>query len=285
MAEKKRYYWIKLKEDFFELETIDWLMSQKNGCEYIVLYQKLCLLTVNKSGKLESKIGEMIIPYDANKIARDTKFSIDTVIVAMELFKKIGLIYEQDDGILKIPYVDEMVGSETSSAKRVREYRQKKALQCNTECNNNVTQENRDKILEIENREEREEKEAESKRKSKVDYQKIVSMYNEACVSLPKVIVLSDNRKNAIKARLNKYTIDQIKTVFEKAEASKFLKGGNDRNWRADFDWLMKDASIPKVLEGKYDNREEENANNGQNTGNNGSTNGEGWNIDPKYTL
>lgn len=145
MAEKRRYYWIKLKENFFDLETIDWLMSQKNGCEYIVLYQKLCLLTANKGGKLAMQIGEMIIPYDVNKIARDTKFSVDTVIVAMELFKKIGLIYEQEDGVLKIPYVEEMVGSETTSAQRVREYRQRKALQ----CNNNVTQEidNRDKSI------------------------------------------------------------------------------------------------------------------------------------------
>ena len=148
MAEKKRCYWIKLKEDFFDIETIDWLISQKNGCEYIVLYQKLCLLTVNKDGCLAMQVGEMIIPYDVNKIARDTKFSVDTVIVAMELFKKIGLIYEQDDGILRIPHVSEMVGSETSSAKRVREYRERKALQCNAQSNSVVTQENRDKILE-----------------------------------------------------------------------------------------------------------------------------------------
>lgn len=168
MAEKKRFYWIKLKENFFDLETIDWLMSQKNGCEYIVLYQKLCLLTANKDGRLAMQIGEMIIPYDVNKIARDTKFSVDTVIVAMELFKKIGLIYEQDDGILKIPYVDELVGSETSSAKRVREHRQRKALQCNTECNTEVTQEIDKDIKRIENRDNKEiEKEEEEKPKRK----------------------------------------------------------------------------------------------------------------------
>lgn len=153
--EKKRFYWIKLKENFFDLETIDWLISQKNGCEYIVLYQKLCLLTANKGGNLEIKIGEMLIPYDVNKIARDTKFSVDTVIVAMELFKKIGLIYEQENGILHIPYVNELVGSETSSAKRVREFRQRKALQCNTKCNTDVTQEieYREKILDIRDKE------------------------------------------------------------------------------------------------------------------------------------
>lgn len=141
VAEQKRFYWIKLKDNFFDLETIDWLISQKNGCEYIVLYQKLCLMSANKNGRLAMQIGEMIIPFDANKIARDTKFDIDTVIVAMELFQKLGLVYEETDGVLKIPYVEEIVGSETSSAKRVREHRKRKALQCNTESNNNVTQE------------------------------------------------------------------------------------------------------------------------------------------------
>lgn len=121
----KKYYWIKLKTDFFDLETIDWLISQKNGCEYVVLYQKLCLLTANKDGELVSAIGEIIIPYDANKIARDTKFPIDTVIVALELFKKIGLIYEQENGILKIPYIADIVGSETEYAKKKRDYRDK----------------------------------------------------------------------------------------------------------------------------------------------------------------
>lgn len=168
MAEVKRYYWIKLKENFFDLETIDWLISQKNGCEYIVLYQKLCLLTANKDGNLMTQIGEMIIPYDFNKIARDTKFSIDTVIVAMELFKKIGLIYEQENGILKIPYVSELVGSETSSAQRMRKSRERKKLQSNenvtqlpSQCDTDVTQEieNREKRKDIRNIDTEEEEE------------------------------------------------------------------------------------------------------------------------------
>lgn len=149
MAEQKRFYWIKLKENFFDLETIDWLISQKNGCEYIVLYQKLCLIAANKGGRLAMTVGEMIIPYDINKIARDTKFHIDTVVVAMELFRRIGLIYEESDGVLKIPYVNEIVGSESSSAKRVREHRKRKqnALQCNPD----VTQEKekREKSVDI----------------------------------------------------------------------------------------------------------------------------------------
>lgn len=146
MAESKRFYWIKLKENFFNLETIDFLKAQKNGCEYIVLYQQLCLLTANKSGRLATQLGEMLIPYDANKIARDTKFDIDTVIVAMELFKQIGLIYEEADGVLRIPYVDEIVGSETSSAQKIREYRKRKALQSGLQSNHDVTQEKENRV-------------------------------------------------------------------------------------------------------------------------------------------
>ena len=143
MKEQKRYYWIKLKTDFFNQETIDFLLSQENGCQYIVLYQMLCLNTANNNGEMATRIGEMIVPFDVNKIVRDTKyFNFDTVAVALELFKKLGLIYQEEGEILRIANFDDMVGSESSSAKRVREFREKqKALQCNT----NVTQENRDK--------------------------------------------------------------------------------------------------------------------------------------------
>ena len=271
MASKK-YYWIKLKSNFFDLETIDWLMSQKNGCEYVVLYQKLCLLTANKNGEMVTEIGEMMIPYDANKISRDTKFSFDTVVVALELFKKIGLIYEQENGILKIPYVDEVVGSETEYARKKREYREKikhndvKSLPEKTmsEDNEKTMSEDKkrtmsDKSIEIrdksiENRDKEIDKEKENKKS--IDYQAIVNAYNETCVSLPAIRSLSEARKKAVRARLNSgYTHEDFITLFKKAQESDFLKGKNDRNWNADFDWLIKDANMAKVLEGKYDNK------------------------------
>ena len=149
MAQDKRYYWIKLKTDFFNQETMDFLLSQQNGCEYVVLYQMLCLNTANTNGLMISKAGEIIAPYDINKIVRDTKyFDYDTVAVALELFKKLGLIYEEQDKILKITNFEDMVGSETSSAQRVREWRKNKLLQCNKNVTDNVTQEYRDKSIE-----------------------------------------------------------------------------------------------------------------------------------------
>jgi hypothetical protein len=86
-------------------------------------------------------------------------------------------------------------------------------------------------------------------------YKHIKDMYNEICVSFPRLTVLSDRRKQAIKARLKTYSLEQFKVMFTKAEASDFLKGKNNRDWQANFDWFMKDANMAKVLDGNYDNK------------------------------
>lgn len=124
MAEynKQRFYWIKLTDRFMTSDTVDFLMEQKDGANYVVIYQMLCLKTVNNDGCLSRSIGEMIIPYDEEKIQRDLKwFSIDTIRVAMNLYKRLGLIYEQDDGVLRITDFDNLVGSQTVSAFKKQE--------------------------------------------------------------------------------------------------------------------------------------------------------------------
>ena len=127
MATGKRYYWMKLKDSFMTSDTVDFLMGQPNGANYIVLYQMLCLKTINTGGKLSRQIGEIIIPYDEQKIARDTKwFSVDTVRVALELYKALGLIYQDVDGNLVLAEYDKLVGSETDYAERNRRLRANK---------------------------------------------------------------------------------------------------------------------------------------------------------------
>jgi hypothetical protein len=80
-------------------------------------------------------------------------------------------------------------------------------------------------------------------------------MYNETCVSYPKVTTLSEKRKKALSARLKVYSVDDFKRLFTKAEESDFLKGSNKSNWSATFDWLICDANMAKVLDGNYDNK------------------------------
>lgn len=94
--------------------------------------------------------------------------------------------------------------------------------------------------------------------REKIPYTAIRDAYNEICQSFPKCSALSDKRKAAIRARVHSggYTLDDFKRLFQKAEASAFLRGENKKNWRATFDWLLSDANMAKVLDGNYDDRE-----------------------------
>ena len=142
MATGKRYYWIKLRETFMTSDVVDFLMSQTDGANYVVLYQMLCLKTINTAGRLARTIGEIVIPYDVNKIQRDCKwFTVDTIRVALELYKKFGLVYEDVDGTLVMTGHNEMVGSETNWAMQKRHQmvtKAQKQLNYPVECGNKV---------------------------------------------------------------------------------------------------------------------------------------------------
>ena len=97
----------------------------------------------------------------------------------------------------------------------------------------------------------------EKEKRDSTNYPEIISMYNDTCVSFPRVTKLSENRKKAIRARLKVYTPDDFKKMFEMAEASSFLKGANSRNWSATFDWLINDSNMAKVLDGNYQDRQQ----------------------------
>lgn len=82
----------------------------------------------------------------------------------------------------------------------------------------------------------------------------ILSLYQSICTSYPPLSKLTDNTEKEISKSLQQYTLDDFKQVFQKAEASKFLKGENERGWKAMFGWLIQTENIAKVLAGSYDN-------------------------------
>lgn len=89
-------------------------------------------------------------------------------------------------------------------------------------------------------------------------YATIRELYNSVCGSYPRLVKMSDARKKAINARLKTgYTLDDFRKLFEKAEASDFMKGANKRNWSATFDWMICDSNMAKVLDGNYDLRDQ----------------------------
>lgn len=91
--------------------------------------------------------------------------------------------------------------------------------------------------------------------REQTNYKAVVDSYNSLCKSFPKVTKLSERRRKAIRARLKEYSLAEIEKAFALAEESEFLKGANNRNWMASFDWIISDSNLPKVLEGKYANR------------------------------
>lgn len=76
--------------------------------------------------------------------------------------------------------------------------------------------------------------------------------YHETCVSLPRVMKLSDKRRKAILKILNKFSKDDILDCFDRIEESDFLIGNNDRGWKADIDFILREDKFINILEGKY---------------------------------
>lgn len=269
MATGKRYYWIKLKESFMTSDAVDFLMGQPDGANYVVLYQMLCLKTINTDGRLSRRIGEVIIPYDEQKIARDTKwFSVDTVRVALNLYKALGLVYQDQDGVLALTDHENLVGSETDWAVKKR----RQAMDNNSpgflppsgESGGEnfpieIDIENRDKEIEI--RDQSKEIEKEVKRTvsgetvCRADVRRVIDAWNSLGLQMIRKIPPDSQRGNMLRKRIKDYGIDTVLLAVEKVRASDFLNGNNNKGWTITFDWFIKPNNFPKVLEGNYDNR------------------------------
>ena len=100
-------------------------------------------------------------------------------------------------------------------------------------------------------------------RKERVPYDRIRDLWNETCKGFNNVHTLSKSRKAKISVRVTEMggvekAMETIEKLFRKVSESKFLNGDNDRSWKASFDWLFEnDKNWVKVMEGNYDNREQ----------------------------
>lgn len=92
-------------------------------------------------------------------------------------------------------------------------------------------------------------------------------MFNEVCISFPKVKVRNKTRDNLIKKMYKNLGIHMIKEVFEMAEKSDYLSGSNGKWFNCSFDWLIKENNYIKVLEGNYNRHKEVKADSNSKTG------------------
>lgn len=119
-----KFYWLQLKEDFFEDDAIQWLEEQQpNGRDYAYFYLKLCLKSLKTNGILIRKVGNILIPYDNKKLSELTNMDFDTVTVAMELLKKIGLVTILESGEIYVNQLENLIGSKSIGAFKKQQQR------------------------------------------------------------------------------------------------------------------------------------------------------------------
>lgn len=250
--------WIKITTDMFDNRKIKHLRRLPDGNNIVLIW--VMLLTM--AGRCNS--GGMIfltenIPYTPKMLADELDFEENTVRLALEALERLGMVvmsngcftiagwseHQNIDGMDKI--------RESKRLAQARWRAKQKALPPAVDSTVDSTVDG--ERISVDDAEEDIEEREEEKERDKIDYKGIVAAFNSICVSFPSVKALSDARKKAIKARLNTYSLDDFKTLFEKAEASSFLKGKNSSNWSATFDWLIKDSNMAKVLDGNYDDK------------------------------
>ena len=121
MAEKK-YYWLRLKRDFFKRHDIRIIEAMPNGKDYILFYLKLMVESVDHEGAL--RFSETI-PYNEDMLATITNTNVDIVRCAMKLFRDLNMVEILDDATIYMNEVQALIGSETKWAEKKRLYRQK----------------------------------------------------------------------------------------------------------------------------------------------------------------
>lgn len=146
MADNKKYYWLKLKRDFFKRHDVRIIEEMPNGKDYILFYLKLLLESIDHEGELRFSD---TIPYNEQMLSVITNTNIDIVRSAMKVLIELRMIDILDDQTIFMTETRKLVGSESKSAQRVRRHREnQKALQCNTDVTKSNTEKEKEKELE-----------------------------------------------------------------------------------------------------------------------------------------
>ena len=136
MADNKKYYYMRLKENFFDTNEMKVLESMQDGYKYSNILLKLYLMSLQSDGKL--MLNERI-PYNSQMIATITRHSVGDVEKALVLFKDLGLIKILDSGAIYMLDIQKYIGKSSTEADRQREYQRK--ISCSKESNKKSTPE------------------------------------------------------------------------------------------------------------------------------------------------
>lgn len=155
--ENKKFYWLKLKRDFFKRHDIRIVEDMPNGKDYILFYLKLLVESVDHNGEL--RFSETI-PYNEQMLSTITNTNLDIVRAAMKVFASLDMIEVIDDGTIYLTQVMTMIGSaaDNDNANRQRRFREKQkqafledsVTKSNVSITEDVTNDNESKRKSIE---------------------------------------------------------------------------------------------------------------------------------------
>lgn len=247
--------WIKITTDIFDDEKVLMIESMPSADSIIVIWFKL-LTFAGKQNNDGVFLMSNRIAFTDEMLACIFRRDVNLVRLALRTFEQFGMI-EIIDNVITIPNWNkhQTLDSYEKKKERDRLYQQERRAKQRllaAGSSDKSSDTSSDVAISEEDKEREEDKELDIEKEERVDCQQIVDLYHSICKSYPSVRSLSEARKKAIKARLKTYSLEDFRTVFENAEASSFMKGKNDRNWSANFDWMIADKNIVKILEGNY---------------------------------
>lgn len=153
MTDNKKYYWFKLKEDFFDDKYIKALRKLPDGDALCIIYQKMQLKSLKTEGFIQY---DKILPSAEEELALILDEDLNKVKLTLQALLSMGLVERWENDTFYMVAMQNLIGSETAVAERVRKHREKqKLLQCNTKVTNGNTyieieKEKKEKIEELE---------------------------------------------------------------------------------------------------------------------------------------
>lgn len=249
MPDTKKYYWLKLKADFFSSKRIKKLRKMAGGDTYTIIYLKMQLASIKTDGVLQWTGLEDNF---AAELALDLDESVEDVQMTLLFLQANGLIETSDNVNYFLPYAVENTGTETSAAERMRKMRARQTEEklLKDAERNGVTPLLHPCYTEIE-------KEKEIKKELELDpcrpdVQQVVDAWNSLGLQKVTRIVTDSQRGKWLKKRISDYGLSEVLRAIDMIRVSSFLQGKNSNGWQITFDWFVRPNNFPKVLEGNY---------------------------------
>lgn len=145
----EKFYWLKLKRDFFKRHDIRIVETMPNGKDYILFYLKLLCESLDHNGNLRFSDE---IPYNEDMLATITNTNVDIVRSAIKIFTELKMMEKLDNGTYYMNEVEKLIGSvvNNDNANRQRAFREKQKQLALQDCYGSVTKSNENKNIELE---------------------------------------------------------------------------------------------------------------------------------------